>query len=78
MKVVDMHCDTIYVLLHREEENKDTTSLYKNDLSIDIEKLQQGNYLLQNFALFTDLKYRDIPEMETLCLYDKYCRELDE
>ena len=55
MRVVDMHCDTILELLSRDLKGKEA-SLYSNDLSIDLEKMKKGNYLLQNFALFTDQK----------------------
>jgi len=38
--------------LDRDLKGKEA-SLYSNDLSIDLEKMKKGNYLLQNFALFT-------------------------
>lgn len=77
MKVVDMHCDTILGLLEKEDKGRDA-SLYKNDLSVDIEKLQKGDYLVQNFALFTDQKKYNVCEYQTMRLYDKYCREMEE
>jgi len=40
MKIVDMHCDTIVKMF---EEKK---SLYKNNLHIDLEKMNKGKYLL--------------------------------
>ncbi|MCR4633610.1 MAG: dipeptidase [Erysipelotrichaceae bacterium] len=49
MKYVDMHCDTITCLY------RDHGSLRKNDLHIDIEKMEKGGCLLQNFAVFTYL-----------------------
>lgn len=72
MRVVDMHCDTILELLTHKEKN-----LYANDLSIDLEKLKKGNYLLQNFALFTDQKTLQIPEQQTMRLYDTYCAQME-
>ena len=77
MKVIDMHCDTILALLNKEEKHQEV-SLFRNDCSIDIEKMKKGNYLLQNFALFTDQNKREIPEKETMKLYDMYCRMLEE
>ena len=50
MKVVDMHCDTLYEL------EKNHLSLSENNLNIDIKKMEEGDYLLQNFAIFTELK----------------------
>ena len=76
MRVVDMHCDTILELLSRDLKGKEA-SLYSNDLSIDLEKMKKGNYLLQNFALFTDQKELAIPEQQTMRLYDEYCTQMD-
>lgn len=72
MKVVDMHCDTILELLNHPEKE-----LFQNDLSIDIQKLQKGNYLLQNFALFTDQKVLSIPEQQTMRLMDVFWNEME-
>lgn len=47
MYIVDMHCDTLLSL----DEN---THLRNNDLDIDLIKMKQNNYLLQNFAIFTN------------------------
>lgn len=77
MKVVDMHCDTILALLEKEQRHQEI-SLYANDLCVDINKLNKGNYLLQNFALFTDQKALEIPEQQTMRLYDLYARMLEE
>ena len=58
MKLVDMHCDTLGVLLHtarKAAESGDLTAiptLLHNSFHIDLEKLQKANYLLQNFAVF--------------------------
>ena len=53
MKYVDMHCDTITVLHDKKG------SLRSNDLHIDLEKMRKGECLLQNFAVFTDIKKHD-------------------
>ncbi len=57
MKYIDMHCDTISEIWysHLRGENK---SLRQNDLMIDLEKLQKGDCLCQNLALFVDLHRR--------------------
>lgn len=49
MKVVDMHCDTISKLRDRR---RDGWTLAENDLHLRLDKMRQGDYLLQNFALF--------------------------
>ncbi|MDF9824552.1 membrane dipeptidase [Breznakia sp. PF5-3] len=59
MKIVDMHCDTIIGLLQLQKEGKDV-SLFDNHKHIDVKKMKQGDYLLQNFAIFTDFKNDDL------------------
>lgn len=46
MNILDMHCDTLISL----DEN---THLRENDKDIDLLRMKQSNYLLQNFAVFT-------------------------
>jgi len=77
MKIIDMHCDTILGLLEKEQKYQDV-SLYANDLCVDIQKLKAGDYLIQNFALFTDQKTLEIPEHQTMKLMDMYYRMLEE
>ena len=55
MRVVDMHCDTIgEIYENRLLGNK--YELKENNLHVDINKLIKGEYLLQNFAMFIDIK----------------------
>lgn len=51
MKVVDMHCDTISKLMKKRE-----WSLAENELHVRLDKMAEGDYLLQNFALFVYTK----------------------
>ncbi|MBQ7916017.1 MAG: dipeptidase [Firmicutes bacterium] len=53
MKVVDMHCDTISGLLHREKKGEQV-NLQENHMMIDLTKMRQGDYLLQTFAAFVN------------------------
>jgi len=76
MKVVDMHCDTISVILNRQRKGKNTC-LRKNDLNVDVLKMKQGDYLLQNFAMFVDLKEAENPLEECLSLIDCFYTELE-
>ena len=54
MKVWDLHCDTLYELRRAEKAGAPKSFLH-NDLHIDLEKLRQGDYLLQCFAAYVDL-----------------------
>lgn len=54
MKVFDLHCDTLSELRHAEQRGEKMT-FAKNDLHIDLEKMEQGDYMLQCFAAFVNL-----------------------
>lgn len=73
MKILDLHCDTIDRLM----ENTNT-NLYKNNFSIDINKLKNGNSLAQVFALFFDLKnYKEDPFNRFENMHNKLLHELN-
>ncbi|MCD8222232.1 MAG: dipeptidase [Clostridiales bacterium] len=76
MKIVDMHCDTISEIYHRHREGRDC-SLLKNDLHIDLERMEKGDYLLQNFALFTRLRDTDRPFEYAMKLADTFFTEME-
>lgn len=77
MYYLDMHCDTITRLLRNADEGK-ASSLRKNDLHIDLERMKRSNYLLQNFAVFTPLGHVDDPMYFALRAIDKYYEEIDQ
>lgn len=51
MRVIDMHCDTIGVL-HGKKLNGEAYSLRENLHHVDLQRMKEGKYMLQNFALF--------------------------
>jgi len=65
MKVFDMHCDTLFELNEARKigHNK---SIFENDLHIDLQKLQKGDYLLQCFAAYVDLAATKDPLVSAL------------
>ena len=71
MRTVDMHCDTISVLLQKKRANK-AAGLRENDCHIDIGKMRKGDYLLQNFALFVNLGACGDPWQEVQELFRLY------
>jgi len=71
MKVIDMHCDTFSEIFLAKEK-----SLYSNDLNIDIQKMQKGGYLLQNFAMFVPLDRVEDPRETAFRMIDIYNREM--
>lgn len=51
MKFIDLHCDTIDLLML----GKGGSNLSQNEHCIDIKKLKEGNCLAQTFALYVDI-----------------------
>ncbi len=49
MKILDMHCDTISELADRGGE------LWENNGQLDLKRMRESGYLVQNFALFVDI-----------------------
>jgi membrane dipeptidase len=54
MKTIDMHCDTISEVFHKQEAGVEI-SIRKNSLHLDLIDMRKGDYLVQNFALFIPL-----------------------
>ncbi len=76
MKVVDMHCDTISELMHKREKGE-VASILNNQLDIDLLKMQKGDYLLQNFAMFVHLGRTKDPFHYAMKLIDLFYTELE-
>lgn len=76
LNVIDMHCDTIAELWYsRKTENP--IALDKNSLHIDLAKMKQGDYLLQNFAMFVSLGRPMDPLESVLQLIDIFYQEME-
>lgn len=73
MKVVDMHCDTIAALYENKEKG---WTLQDNGLHIRLDKMKQGDYLLQNFALFVCTENCEDPYQQALTLADCFDRQM--
>ncbi|MEG0215148.1 MAG: dipeptidase [Hungatella sp.] len=76
MRVVDMHCDTI-AELYENHKAGGSASISSNDLHLDLQKMSAGDYLLQNFALFTYLEGEDRPFEYAMKLVDTFYTELE-
>lgn len=70
MKFIDLHCDVPSRIYY---ENK---SLYRNEFSIDIEKLKKGEALAQFFAFFIEASGCK-PKDEFLKMYSKFMLEIN-
>ncbi|WP_251859864.1 dipeptidase [Clostridium sp. Marseille-Q2269] len=83
MKVIDLHCDTLYALKNKKtcsnenikiNENED---LYTNSLSVDIEKLKKANSLAQFFAIYVSLDETKTPLKTALDMLDLFHNQLE-
>ena len=82
MKIADMHCDTISVIW--ESRKKDISrkrnishQLSQNNLHMDIQKMKRAGYLIQNFAMYVDLKKGLDPFAYVLELIDVFREEME-
>lgn len=75
MRVVDMHCDTIYKLPDYREAGEGW-NLRENGGHLDLLRMKQSNYLLQNFAIYVNLVRFSNPWDRFLTLYQMYCEEM--
>ncbi len=81
MKIADMHCDTISEIWESRKQSVSPKGgspqqLSRNDLHIDIRKMKKARYLLQNFALYVDLKKGLDPFEYVLELIDVFREEM--
>lgn len=82
MKIADMHCDTISEIWESRKQSASPKGgspqqLSRNDLHIDIRKMKKAGYLLQNFALYVDLKKGLDPFEYVMELIDVFREEME-
>lgn len=85
MKVIDMHCDTISEILSRNISSENSASnnregeedLGENTLHISLDKMEKAGYLLQNFAMFVNMKKHEDPFGYCLELIDCFYRQME-
>lgn len=77
MKIIDMHCDTISEIWQSRQSGK-PQQLAANSLHMDIQKMKKANYMLQNFAMYIDLK-KDLDPFEYVSnLIDIFYEEIEQ
>ena len=74
MNVIDMHCDTI-AQIYRAQQHHEDQRLRSGNLCVNLEKMQKGGYLLQNFAMFIDKSEAKDPLETVLGMIDCYAEE---
>lgn len=75
MQIVDMHCDTIAELYYRKRDGK-PYDLKTCDLQVTLDKMKQGDWLLQNFACFINLSKVEHPFAYTNILIDAFDEQM--
>ncbi len=79
MKLIDLHCDTLWKLLQCEKGQEKDTDLKENNFCISIPQMQKAGTLVQFFACFTYLPsapggYEECYE-DVLRMIKRLCRE---
>lgn len=76
MKVIDMHCDTISELFALKQKGT-PEALRSNGRHMDLLRMKESRYLVQNFALFVMLEKAEDPWEHVCSLYRHYREELE-
>ncbi len=76
MRVVDMHCDTIYEIYKGRKKGEDMC-LRRSSLHLDLEKMKRGDYGLQNFAIYVHLKRTQDPFRQAGEMIDTFYQEME-
>lgn len=76
MKVIDMHCDTLSALLEKRKKGN-AEELRCSSLQIDLMRMKESRYLVQNFAMFVVLEGAGDPWENVYELYQYYQEELE-
>ncbi len=76
MRIADMHCDTVYLMINGQR-NGVPEALCRNKLHIDLDKMEAANYQLQNFALFLHQGQITDPYVECKEQYALFRREIE-
>ncbi|MCI9591831.1 MAG: membrane dipeptidase [Lachnospiraceae bacterium] len=77
MKAADMHCDTLAEIYCARKQGKEAC-LASSSFHVDLDKLKAGDYGLQNFAIFTNLKENGSPLEYAMELLDLFYMEMEE
>lgn len=72
MKFIDLHCDTIDLLMLGKNGN----SLSQNTHCVDIKKLREGNCLAQTFALYVDIAEHKNAYKHCMDMANKFHQEI--
>lgn len=75
MKIIDMHCDTLWEIDKKRSEGKEC-SLRENNLHMDLMGMKKSGYMVQNFAMYVNLGKFPDPWEQTLNYLNIFEEEL--
>lgn len=73
LDIVDMHCDTLSFL-----ETHSEGSLRENRGQLDLIRMKKSGYLLQNFAIYVDMKEHPDPWSRAMGLAERFQAEMEQ
>lgn len=76
MKVIDMHCDTIGGMFMGENRGRPEQHIASNSMNIDLEKMKNGDYLAQCFAMFVPFSVEN-PFETCMGMIDRFYQEME-
>lgn len=77
MKIADMHCDTISRLYDLRVSGRKGETLAANCGHLDLGRMKKGGYVLQNFALFTQMTKVTDPFAHCMDLLSLFYEEME-
>lgn len=75
MRIADMHCDTLDYL-ESEKGRKGDQDLWQNEGQLDLRRMRESGYFLQNFAIYVDLEAYPDGWARAMVLADRFEREM--
>lgn len=79
--IFDMHCDTLYEIRNQRKKGNDCSLRDSTELCCSLPRLLAGNYTIQNFAVYIDLKEHPDPyenAMELVQIFEEEIKENQE
>lgn len=76
--ILDMHCDTLSKIRSLREQGEKVQLRNSDALCCNLERLQKGGYMQQNFAIYIDLQERPEPYENAMELLQIFEEELEQ
>lgn len=74
--IADMHCDTLGRIRENRKQGRNSSLRDDEELRVNLKKMRQGNYTVQNFAVFIDSKDEQDPYENAMELVNLFHAEM--